>query len=182
MKILFIGELNDINTEKMVNKYIDPNEYTVIHSEEVTENKEYALYSSKDNFIRVDVEYMPETDLYKLRIVEVPVDLGEDNQYRILGLKKFDDLKISQRQVEMLVAALHEYIKIIQVQEYKSVQKQISANLEIEGAEKLKEYLESTIEYSYYEACETCKIKSAKKKNDMLGLGAGAFEQLVRRK
>ena len=143
-----------------------------------TENGQYAVYTSDNSLRRVDFEYSSTKDLYDLKIVEIPLD-EETIDFRIISARNLNDLRITQRQIELLINATQYYLDSLDKMNGNTAQDKFRIKFEKEKTEEVKLLLESVINYNLKEACEMCERKRNRKEN-LFGLGEGAFEQSAR--
>lgn len=180
MKILFEGSnLTNSEAEEIFDNFIT-SDFTLIENVE-NENGEYAIFSNKKTLLKAETSCNPGTDLNRLRIIDIQQDnIDEDIlKFRILSTKKLDDLTITHNQIVTIIEALEVYKDTLSNANTSSVVARARANFELNKMEVIKEYLEQLADYNHQTACINC-YNNRIKKNDMMGLGEGGFEQSAR--
>lgn len=95
-------------------------------------------------------------DLLEKKFKEEPE--GEIIEMKIVSYKEFENLKLTHRQIKIIINALKVYEKCV----FDSRLKEIDKEYKIEEAEKISSFLEKIINYNYDKALNKCINRKSK--------------------
>lgn len=180
MKILFEGEnLTDIEAQEIFDSIVTE-DFSLLENIEDT-NCEHAIFSNKKSLIKVETKYNVENNLNYLRIIDLQKNNVDEEllKFKILTVKQGEDLIVTHNQIVTIIEALEVYKDSLSDIKTSSVVVRARANFEINKVNVIKDYFEQIADYNHQVACQNC-YKGRFKKNDMMGLGEGGFEQSAR--